>query len=152
MSQVRPAKFAWLFSAPAGPMEPADRFKLLSETMALKRSQVTGAGALSGLAGLANLLPTSLVTSIARSQAGRMDFATSNLRSSRRRFYMSGARVDESYGFGPLAGTAFNLTAMSYAGQFAITMFMDPVAIEDPAGLRDLVEEAYQELIDLGTA
>ena len=140
------------FAAPAGPMDPADRFKLLSETMAIKRSQVSGEGALSGLAGLANLLPTSLVTSIARRQAARMDFATSNLRSSRRRFHMSGARVDESYGFGPLAGTAFNLTAMSYAGQFAIAMFMDPVAIEDVTGLRDLVEEAYQELIDLGTA
>ena len=73
----------------------------------------SGAGALSGLAGLANLLPTSLVTSIARSQAAKMDFATSNLRSARRRFHMSGARVDESYAFGPLAGTAFNLTAMS---------------------------------------
>ena len=31
-------------------------------------------------------------------------------------------------------------------------MFMDPVAIDDAGGLRDLVEEAYQELIDLGTA
>ncbi|HEU4840224.1 MAG TPA: WS/DGAT domain-containing protein, partial [Ilumatobacteraceae bacterium] len=140
------------FSAPAGPMDPADRFRLLSETMAAKRSQVSGAGALSGLAGLANLLPTSLVTSIARSQAARMDFATSNLRSARRRFHMSGARVDESYAFGPLAGTAFNLTAMSYAGQFAISMFMDPVAIEDTGDLRDLVEEAYQELIDIGTS
>ena len=140
------------FSAQAGPMDPAERFKLLSETMAIRRSQVSGQGALSGLAGLANLLPTSLVTSIARSQAAKMDFATSNLRSSKRKFHMSGARVDESYAFGPLAGTAFNLTAISYAGQFAIGLFMDPVAIDDPAGLRDHVEAAYQELIDLGTS
>ena len=120
--------------------------------MAAKRSQVSGSGALAGLAGLANLLPTSLVTSVARSQAARMDFATSNLRSSRRRFHMSGARVDESYAFGPLAGTAFNLTAMSYAGQFAVSLFMDPVAIDDVTGLRDHLEAAYHELIDLGTA
>ena len=59
------------FSAPAGPMDPADRFKLLSETMADKRvAGHPGQGALSGLAGLANLLPTSLVTSIARSPGG----------------------------------------------------------------------------------
>jgi diacylglycerol O-acyltransferase len=140
------------FSAPAGPMDPADRFRLLSDAMAARRSQVSGSGALAGLAGLANLLPTSLVTSVARSQAGRMDFATSNLRSSRRPFHMSGARVDESYAFGPLAGTAFNLTAMSYAGRFAISLFMDPVAIDDVEGLRDHLEAAYQELIDLGTA
>jgi hypothetical protein len=113
---------------------------------------VKGSGALSGLAGLANLLPTSLVTSVARSQAAKMDFATSNLRGAKRRFYISGARVEESYAFGPLAGTAFNATAMSYAGSFAITLFIDPTAIESPAELRDDVEAAYRELIDLGTA
>src|SRR4029078_8054329 len=117
------------FAAPAGPMDSADRFKRLSEAMATKRASVSGEGALSGLAGLANLLPTSLVTSVARSQAAKMDFATSNLRGATRRFYISGARVEESYAFGPLAGTAFNATAMSYAGSFAITLFIDPTAI-----------------------
>ena len=141
------------FSAPAGPMDPADRFKALSAAMADKRAQVTpGSGTFGGLAGIVNLLPTSVVTSVARSQAAKMDFATSNLRSSKRRFYMSGARVDEAYGFGPLAGTAFNLTSISYAGTFAITMFIDPVAIDEPADLRDHVEAAYHELIDLGTS
>jgi diacylglycerol O-acyltransferase / wax synthase len=140
------------FSAPAGPMDPAERFKVLSEAMAEKRSEVRGEGALSGLAGIANLLPTSLVTSVARSQAAKMDFATSNLRGSKRQFYISGAKVLGSYAFGPLAGTAFNLTAMSYGGDFYVTMNLDPVAIEDPAGLRDHVEAAYQELIDLGTS
>ncbi len=141
------------FSAPAGPMDPADRFKVLSAAMADKRAQVTpGSGTFGGLAGLANLLPTSVVTSVARSQAAKMDFATSNMRSSKRRFYMSGARVDEAYGFGPLAGTAFNLTSISYAGTFAITMFIDPVAIDEPADFRDHVEAAYHELIDLGTS
>ncbi len=127
------------FAAPAGPMDPAERFKRLSEAMTAKRAGVTGQGALSGLAGIANLLPTSLVTSVARSQASKMDFATSNLRGAKRRFYISGAKVVASYAFGPLAGTAFNLTAMSYAGEFAVTMFMDPVAIDDarrPARLR----------------
>ncbi|MCU1503534.1 MAG: uncharacterized protein JWM12_2888 [Ilumatobacteraceae bacterium] len=140
------------FSAPAGPMEPEQRFKVLSEAMAEKRAQVSGGGLMSGLAGVANLLPTSLVTSVARSQASKMDFATSNLRGAKRRFYISGARVEESFAFGPLAGTAFNLTAMSYTSLFEMGLFMDPVAIEDPAGLRDHLEAAYQELIDIGTA
>src|SRR3954452_24632326 len=108
-----------------------------------------GSGTFGGIAGVANLLPTSGVPSVARSQAAKMDFATSNMRSSKRRYYMSGARVDEAYGFGPLAGTAFNLTSISYAGHFAIAMFMDPVAIDEPDNLRDHVEAAYQELIEL---
>ncbi len=139
------------FAAPAGPMEPATRFRLISEAMTEKKSQVSGGGALAGLAGIANLLPTSLVTSIARRQAAGMDFATSNLRSSKRPYFMSGAEVAESYAFGPLAGTAFNITAMSYAGRFGIGLFMDPTAIDDVVGLRDDIAAAYQQLIDLGT-
>jgi hypothetical protein len=81
-----------------------------------------------------------------------MDFATSNLRSSKRPYYTSGARVDEAFAFGPLAGTAFNLTAISYAGSFSMGLFMDPVAIDEPESLRDHAEAAYQELIDLGTS
>jgi diacylglycerol O-acyltransferase / wax synthase len=140
------------FSAPAGPMDPVDRFKALSAAMAEKRSQVSGGGLLNGLAGVVNLLPTSLVTSVARSQAAKMDFATSNLRSSKRKYYTSRARVDEAFAFGPLAGTAFNLTAISYAGTFSIGLFMDPVAIDEPESLRDHAEAAYEELIDLGKA
>ena len=139
------------FSAPAGPMDPVDRFKALSAAMAEKRSQVSGGGLLYGLAGVVNLLPTSLVTSFARSQAAKKDFATSNLRSSKRPYYISGARVDEAFAFGPLAGTAFNLTAISYAGTFSMGLFIDPVAIDEPESLRDHAEAAYQELIDLGT-
>ena len=137
------------FTAPAGPLEPAERLKVLSAAMADKRAEVSGGGMLAGLAGIVNLLPTSLVTSVARRQAAKMDFATSNLRSSKRPFYMSTAKVTEAYGFGPVAGTAFNVTAISYAGQFAVSMFMDPVAVEEPGALRDHVVAAYQELIDI---
>ena len=31
-------------------------------------------------------------------------------------------------------------------------MFIDPMAIDEPADLRDHVEAAYHELIDLGTS
>ena len=68
---------------------------------------------MAGLAGVANLLPTSMVTGVARSQAARMDFATSNLRGAKVPLYISGAAVEANYPFGPLAGTAFNLTTMS---------------------------------------
>ncbi len=67
-------------SVPAGPMDPKARFAEISERMRAKREGVKGQGLLSGLAGVANLLPTSLVTGMARSQAKSQDFATSNLR------------------------------------------------------------------------
>ena len=110
-----------------------------------------GGGALAGLAGIANLLPTSLVTGIARSQSARMDFATSNLRGGRSTFYVAGSRIDGNYPFGPLAGTAFNLTTMSYAGRLDMGLFVDPVAVADPGELRDEIDAACRELIDLGS-
>ena len=59
--------------------------------------------------------------------------------------------VEGNYPFGPLAGTAFNLTTMSYAGALGMGLFVDPVAVDDPAGLRDHVEAAYEELIAAGS-
>ena len=138
-------------SVPAYPMDPVKRFRAIQDIMRKRREGVSGGGALAGLAGIANLLPTSLVTGIARSQSARMDFATSNLRGGRSTFYVSGSRIDGNYPFGPLAGTAFNLTTMSYAGRLDMSLFVDPVAVADPADLRDDIEAAYQELIDLGS-
>ena len=76
-----------------------------------------------------------------------MDFATSNLRGARSRLYVSGARVDANHPFGPVAGTAFNLTVLSYAGQLNMGLFVDPVAVEAPADLRDHLEAAYRQLM-----
>ena len=138
-------------SVPAGPMDAADRFAEVSARMQAKRQGVKGQGMLAGIAGVLNLLPTSVVAGFARSQGAKQDFATSNLRGSKRPMYISGARVEGSYPFGPLAGTAFNITGMSYAGAFEIGLFVDPVAVEDPAELRDDIGTAFQELISIGT-
>jgi diacylglycerol O-acyltransferase / wax synthase len=140
------------FSAPAGPMAPGERFALLSAAMRQKRESVSGGGALAGFAGIANLLPTSVVTSVARSQAAGMDFATSNLRGAKVQLYISGAAVTGNHPFGPLAGTAFNLTAMSYNGRLDMGLFVDPIAVQDPADLRDDLAAAYRELDEVSAA
>jgi hypothetical protein len=99
---------------------------------------------------LANFLPTSVVTQIARTQAARIDFATSNLRAAPFPTYISGAEVVESAIMGPVAGTAFNLTTISYNGSLDMGLFVDPAAVEDPADLRDRMAAAYRELLAAG--
>ena len=135
---------------PGGPMTPEDRFREIRDRMAAKRESVSGEGALAGLAGLANLLPTSMVTQVARSQAAKMDFATSNLRAAPFTTYMSGAEVVDTITMGPVAGTAFNLTTISYDGNLHLGFFIDPAAVADPADLRDCMAEAYTELLAAG--
>ena len=43
------------------------------------------------------------------------------------------------------------ITTMSYAGALSMGLFIDPVAVDDPAGLRTNVQTAYEELIAAGS-
>ncbi|MEL6983763.1 MAG: WS/DGAT domain-containing protein, partial [Actinomycetota bacterium] len=79
--------------------------------------------------------------------AASIDFATSNLRGAPFTLYCAGGKVEATVCMGPLAGTAVNATALSYDGTFDIGLFIDPVAVEDPADYRRCVEEAFADLI-----
>ena len=104
------------------------------------------------MAGVANLLPTSVVTKAARDRAGTIDFATSNLRGAPFALFCAGARVDAIVCMGPVAGTPVNVTAMSYNGHFDLGLMVDPVAIEDPEDYRSCVVASFDALLAEGSA
>ncbi len=79
-----------------------------------------------------------------------MDFATSNMRGAPVPTYVSGARILWTGTLGPVAGTAFNLTAMSYDDSFDIGLHVDPVAVDDGDDLRRCIEAGFQELLAAG--
>ncbi|HET6836005.1 MAG TPA: wax ester/triacylglycerol synthase domain-containing protein [Acidimicrobiales bacterium] len=135
---------------PAGPMTVEERFAAIRAILAAGRQGARSGGAMGSLAGLANLLPTSLVTGLARSQTAHMDFATSNIRGAPIPMYVSGARILWTGTLGPVAGTAFNLTAMSYDDSFDIGLHVDPVAVGDCDDLRRCIEAGFQELLASG--
>jgi WS/DGAT/MGAT family acyltransferase len=135
---------------PAGPMTVEERFAAIRGILAAGRQGARGGGAMGNIAGLANLLPTSLVTGVARSQTAHMDFATSNIRGAPIPTYVSGARILWTGTLGPVAGTAFNLTAMSYDGSFDIGVHADPVAVGDCDDLLRCIETGFQELLAAG--
>src|SRR5205085_12285191 len=92
---------------------PQERFTQLLDLMAERKNAVSGRGAMSTIAGIANLLPTSVTTRVARQQAAGIDIATSNLRGAPFQTYMAGARVLALIPLGPVAGTAANITTIS---------------------------------------
>ena len=57
-----------------------------------------------------------------------------------------------SYPVGPVAGTAFNLTMMSYNGTANLGLHADPQAVGDPAALLGHIEVAFAELQRVATA
>lgn len=134
------------------PMPVEERLVHARDRMAARRETVSGRGGMSQVAGIANLLPTSVVTGVARSQAAKMDFATSNLRAAPFQLYIAGAAVESNVTMGPVAGTAFNITTVSYNGYLDVGMLIDPAAVEDPADLRNCIVTAFEQLMAAGGA
>ena len=132
------------------PLSFAERMAGVQAVAAAAKERVSQGGSIGALSGLANMFPTSVVTRAARGKAAKMDFATSNLRGAPFKLYCAGGLVQATVAMGPLAGTPMNATAMSYDGAFDVGLFIDPVAIEDPAGLRDHVAEAFADFIAVG--
>jgi len=102
------------------------------------------------LAMVVNLLPTSVLTSFAKEAAAKVDFTVSNVRGAPIDLYIAGARCEGLFPLGPISGTAFNLTTMSYAGNLDMGLVVDSGAIDDPVGLRRHLVDAYEALIAAG--
>jgi len=135
---------------PAGDIDPVTRFEQVHELLSRTKTE-RAIGLVAGLAGVANLLPTSVLVRIARQQAETVDFTTSNLRAAPFDLYIAGARIEGTYPLGPLAGTAFNLTMMSYRGMLNLGLHVDSGVVTDPPRLRDAIAEGFAGLIAAGS-
>jgi WS/DGAT/MGAT family acyltransferase len=134
---------------PSGELTPSERFDAVRERLTTTKHE-QAIGLVGGLAGLINVLPTSVVVRFARQQVETIDFTTSNVRAAPFDLYIAGAKLEGNYPMGPLAGTAFNLTMMSYRGWLNMGLYVDRGAIVEPERLRGHLEEAYAELIAAG--
>lgn len=128
-------------------VDPVTQFSLAHETLGSEKDDPV-VGAIEGLSGLLNLLPTSVLVRVTLAQAEGIDFTTSNVRAAPFQLFVAGAALEATYPLGPLAGSAFNLTLMSYHGRLDMGLHVDLAAIPDPPALRDLLVECFEELID----
>jgi diacylglycerol O-acyltransferase len=131
------------------PAPLAERFAEVHALAHTRRGDVHGSGPMAAMAPVANLLPGPLMTGLARDQAGHIDFATSNLPGLRSVTYVAGAQTLHCYPFGPVAGTAFNLTMISTANVLDLGLHLDPAAITDPERLVTHLRAAYNDLLAL---
>ena len=125
--------------------DPVEHLLAVHEVLAATRGE-KAFQVLDQLAGAMNLLPTSALVAAARHQAETVDFTTSNLRGAPFPLFFGGAQIVENYPVGPLAGTAFNLTVLSYAGELHLGLLADSAAIADPEALRDALADAFEDL------
>jgi diacylglycerol O-acyltransferase / wax synthase len=136
---------------PTGIEDPRERFTAVQEVIGVTRTERV-LGITGGLAAVLGALPAPLLVRLARQQVGTVDFTTSNVRGAPFELYIGGAKVLANHPLGPMAGTAFNLTTLSYKGQLDMGCLVDAAAVDDPALLRRCLVEAYDELLNLAPA
>jgi hypothetical protein len=132
-------------TVPTSEMTVRDRFAAIHEEASAVRN-TSLAAPLERLAGIANALPTSVLARIAHLQSQTVDFATSSLRGAPMPTFIAGSEVLANYPLGPLAGVAFNLTAMSYVDSLDIGLHFDRAAIAHPEALRAHLAQAFRRL------
>lgn len=126
---------------------PEARLEAVRSQVLAKRQQLDENPDLLGALGtVANLIPSSFASALAADQAARVDFATSNLPGPPIPVWLAGRRIERMLPIGPVAGTAFNATLLSFEQESAIGLHVDPVAVPDHERLRDDVRLGLRRL------
>ncbi len=124
-----------------------DRLLSIRAQVVERREQVSGSNDLLGALGaLSGLLPSAVTSSLAADQAARVDFATSNLPGPPIPVWIAGSQLESLRPIGPVGGTAFNATLLSYLGQASIGLHVDPACIPDPASLKRDLRQGFTTL------
>jgi diacylglycerol O-acyltransferase / wax synthase len=129
---------------PTSDMPITERYAAVKEI--LENSKDADTSLLEQAAKYAGLLPTSIVTRLARAQGQSIDFGTSNVKGADFPVYIAGAKLLQNHPFGPLAGSAFNVTLLSYDGNLDMGINIDYGAITYPESLRKHIETAFEKL------
>jgi WS/DGAT/MGAT family acyltransferase len=126
--------------------DPAERFVAIRDRLAPTKGE-RALSVIDGMAGFANLLPTSMLVRVARQQVETVDFAVSNVRGAPFPLFIAGARIEANYPIGPTGGTAWNLTLMSYDGTLDMGLNADLAAVPDPAALSAAIQAEFAALL-----
>ncbi|HXQ21473.1 MAG TPA: wax ester/triacylglycerol synthase family O-acyltransferase [Candidatus Acidoferrales bacterium] len=94
-----------------------------------------------------NLLGETAATRVVGSMMKAVDFVTSNVPGPPFPVFMSGARIERMFPFGPPAGAAVNITLFSYNGVALIGIRSDPVAVPDPDRLVAALRAGFDEVL-----
>ncbi len=140
-NQFVPARFA----VPVGIEDPKRRMRAIRELVRAQRSE-PALPLMDEVSGAINRLGVVAATSVVSGMMKSVDFVTSNVPGPPFPVYMGGARIEQMFPFGPLAGAAVNVTLFSYDGQLQLGINSDRLAVPDPDRLLDCIEAGIDEV------
>lgn len=132
------------FKVPVSTANPAERIRALHDRAKEVRSEpsLTYTGA---IAGALNLLPRGVIGSMLK----RVDFLASNVPGVPIPMYLLGSKVLHFYPFGPTAGSAMNITLMSYRDRCYMGINIDTTAVPDPDVFMRCLKAGFAEVLKL---
>jgi WS/DGAT/MGAT family acyltransferase len=144
-NQFAPARF----TIPIAIDDPIDRMRATRELVAQQRGEPALSLA-APLAGILYRLPASATTGVFGSLLRGIDFVTSNVPGVPIPVYFGGARMEAQFAFGPMSGSATNITLLSYLDEVQIAVNTDPAAIPDPQVFLACLLEGIDEIRKVG--
>jgi diacylglycerol O-acyltransferase / wax synthase len=144
-NQFVPARFA----VPLDVADPAERMRAVRGLVRKERDEPALAW-IDQISAAINLLGEAAATRVTGSMMKAVDFVTSNVPGPPFPVYMSGARIERMFPFGPPAGAAVNVTLFSYDGLAQIGVRSDPASVPDPERLLTDLQEGFDEVLSVG--
>jgi len=132
------------FTVPLGDHDPVSRMVAIDHSCTTLRHE-PAIGWSGAIAGALNLLPTSVAAGMLR----HVDVLASNVPGFDVPVFVSGARMERFYAFGPTMGAAANITLMSYRGRCYLGVTTDTGAVPDAAAFTECLVAGFDELIGL---
>jgi len=144
-NQFVPARFP----VPLGIADPKERMRALQGLVAGQRAE-PALGLVEPIAGVLNRLPVSITTRLFGGMLKGIDFVTSNVPGAPIPIYVAGARLEANFAFGPLSGSALNITLLSYIDELHMGVNSDRAAVPDPEVLLECLQDGFDEVEKLG--
>lgn len=134
------------FAAPVGIADPRERMQAI-RTLVRDLRDEPALDALELLAPVLARLPGPLLNAAAGSLTKNNDLQASNVPGLREDVYLAGAKIERSYGFGPLPGCAAMVTLISHGDTCCVGANVDPAAVTDLARFGDCLRRGFAEVL-----
>jgi WS/DGAT/MGAT family acyltransferase len=131
------------FPVPVGSLSVKERITALHQVVEEVRHE-RSLPHTSTIAGFLNLMPKGVIGAIMKG----VDFLASNVPGVPTPMWLEGQRVVRFFPFGPTAGSAVNITLMSYNGTCCIGVNSDAAAIPDPDTLLECLRAGFAEVCE----
>ncbi len=132
------------FTVPVDEATPAERIKDLHAVVEGVRHE-KALDHTEAMAGFLNLMPKGVIGTMLKG----VDFLASNVPGVPMPMWLEGMKVLRFFPFGPTAGSAVNITLMSYNGMCCIGANMDAAAIPDPDVMAECLRAGFADVCEL---